>query len=143
MKIFFRSLLNFADTWAAKKVVRVALFGQGLATEEWQTLSTTPYASLRPIIRVVSHPSESEIMAIHGPLNSMNWHAFEQWAAAARMGTRFIAVGNEIQLSSDGRVIGPQGELSQIQVNYLLPQNPPTPKDLRDTITCMLKVHHV
>ena len=138
MKNPLRHVIKLVDRWAAQKVVRVALFGHGLAASEWESLMTTPYLRAQPRIQLVSHPSEAEVLAIHGPLNSMNWSALVAWVESARLGALLLAVGHEIELTSEGYVVGPQGRVSTFRVHSHLPGHPPTPSDLQQAITCVV-----
>ena len=136
MKNPLRHLIQLVDRWAAQKVVRVALFGHGLAASEWESLMTTPYLRAQPRIQLVGQPSEAEVLAIHGPLDSMNWSALEAWVESARPGTRLVTVGHEIELTDAGHVVGPQGRVSTFRAHSHLPGHPPTPTELQQAIAC-------
>jgi len=138
-----RPLIQLIDRWAARKVVRVALFGQGLAASEWESLMTTPYLRANPRVCIVPYPSEAEVLAIHGPLNAMNWSALHSWVASARPGAIVLAVGNELALTHDGKLVGPQLNVSTFRVDSHLTGHPPTPTEIQQAIQCALKASHV
>jgi Ni,Fe-hydrogenase III small subunit len=138
MKNPLRHIIKLVDRWAAQKVVRVALFGHGLAASEWESLMTTPYLRAQPRIQLVDHPSEADVLAIHGPLNSMNWTSLVEWVESARPSASLLAVGLEIELTDGGHVVGPQGCVSTFRVHSHLPGHPPTPNDLQQAVTCVV-----
>lgn len=138
-----RPLIKLIDRWAAQRVVRVALFGHGLALAEWESLMTTPYLRATPRVQLVAHPSEAEVLAIHGPFNSLNWKALEAWVASGKESARVIAVGKELQLSDEGYVVGPENELSSFRISSHLTGHPPTPQDIQQALECLMQVTHV
>lgn len=138
-----RPLIKLVDRWAAQRVVRVALFGHGLALAEWESLMTTPYLRSKPRVQLVAHPSEAEVLAIHGPFNGLNWAALEAWVASGRDDASVIAVGQELQLSPEARVLGPENKLSSFRVTSHITGHPPTPQEIQQALVCLLKVQHV
>jgi Ni,Fe-hydrogenase III small subunit len=138
MKNPLRLLTRLIDRWAAQRVVRVALFGQGLAASEWESLTTTPYQRLRPRIQLVAHPSQAEVLAIHGPLSTMNWAALLAWVANGRADADLIAVGPELELTAEGHLRGPQQLVTPFRVRAHVPGHPPTPHELRQAIACVV-----
>ena len=138
MKNPLRPLINRIDRWASQRIVRVALFGQGLAASEWESLTTTPYLRARPRIQLVAHPSEAEVLAVHGPLSSTNWSALTAWVESARPGAILLAVGAEINVTPEGHVCGPQQLVSSFRIAAHLTGHPPTPSEIQHAIACVV-----
>ena len=139
-----KALRHSLDAWATSKVVRVALFGHGLAQEEWDGLLTSAYADLRPRVMRVSLVREADLLAIHGPLTPLSWQALLAWVAKRRDETvPVLAVGAELRLDEEGRLLGPGGEKSDFVVTSWLPSHPPAPRELWAAVRCALGGGHV
>lgn len=143
MKALIVPFLRILDNWATQRIVRVAVFGQGLGLTEWESLSTSSYAKAFPHIKCVADPSEAHVMAIHGPITLLSWPMLESWVKKARFDARFIAVGAEIEINSDGQLVGPRGELSSFKVQGILPGHPPTPQDLIAAVKTVMEMPRV
>ncbi len=136
-------IITLIDNWAAQRVVRVALFGHGLAVAEWESLMTTPYLLTQPLVQLVAHPSEAEVLAVHGPFNALNWSALEAWVASGKTSASVIAVGNELKLATTGELLGPEKKLSGFKVSSHITGHPPTPTEIHQALICLLQARHV
>ena len=142
MSKVFSPLIRMLDRWASRRVVRVALFGQGLAIAEWESLTTTPYLKARPRIQLVEQPAEAEVLAIHGPLTDLNWPLLIDWVSKARPDTLLLGIGAELVINSEGALLGPQ-QYSEFKVQRVLPGQPPTPEEILLTVREMMEIPHV
>ncbi|MBY0515734.1 MAG: hypothetical protein K2P81_02420 [Bacteriovoracaceae bacterium] len=143
MKNIFSPFIRFLDSWAAQKIVRVALFGQGIALEEWASLNTSPYRKRKPNIKLVTQPDEAEVLALHGPITDLSFQALESWVSGSQKYAKLLAVGAEIEINKEGRIVSPNGEASTFKVDRILPGHPPTPEDLILAIQQLMEPPHV
>lgn len=143
MKALVVPFLRILDNWATQRIVRVAVFGQGLGLAEWDSLSTSAYSKTIPQIKCVLDPSEAHVMAIHGPITLLSWPMLEAWVRKARFDARFIAIGAEIEINREGHIIGPRGEISSFKVQGILPGHPPAPQDLIAAVKTVMELPRV
>ena len=144
MKSLTASLQKVIDRWASHHVARVAVFGSGVYGQEWDALLTSAYSELKPRIQLVPLVREADLLAIHGPVTSLNWPLLQQWVARRRSSAvPVIAVGSQLTLDEKGYLISPAGDLSHFQVSLCLPCDPPLPRELWQGVCCALELPHV
>jgi len=143
MKALLVPILRVLDAWATQRFVRVAVFGQGIGLAEWESLSTATYVKSNPCLKMVSDPSEANVLAIHGPITTLSWPMLQAFLLKARFDVRFLAVGSEIEINSEGFIVSPDGELSSIKVQAILPGHPPTPLELIAAIKTVMELPRV
>jgi Ni,Fe-hydrogenase III small subunit len=142
MKTSLNPLKRWIDDWAKRRVVRVAVFGHGPSTLEWESLQTTAYAKLVPRLKLVLSPREAHILALHGPFTTMNWSEVAAWVQHAAPGAQVVLIGDEGELVGD-RLKTPYGGLSEFRVSVRLNSRAPAPAELQAAISCLLESPHV
>lgn len=143
MKALIVPFLRILDNWATQRIVRVAVFGQGIGLAEWESLSTSIYAKSTPHIKCVADPSEAHVVAIHGPITLLSWPMLDLWVQKVRFDARFIAIGSEIEINNEGHIVGPRGELSSFKVQGILPGHPPAPQALIAAVKTVMEMPRV
>jgi Ni,Fe-hydrogenase III small subunit len=133
------SLLN----WAMKRLVRVAVFGPTLASVEWISLGTTPYARYRPRVQLTSFTPEAELLALHGPVTALNWPLVQKWLSDRNPRAKILVVGPDVFLDSKGFILNPEGVASHFRADFLLPGCPPAPQELMAAVQSIFEVKHV
>lgn len=134
-----QTLLN----WAQKRLVRVSVFGPTLASAEWVSLTTTPYARYRPRVQLTSYTAEAELLALHGPITPLNWPLIQKWLSEKNPRAKVLVVGPDVALAPQGFIVSPTGETSQYRADFLLPGCPPVPQELMAAIQSIFEVKHV
>lgn len=129
------------DHWARTKIVRVALFGQGLSLCEWESLSTSIHSGISPRVRLVKDPSQADVLAIHGPITSMNINYLNDWINKSKTSTHIIAIGPEVDVNSEGMIYTSELELTNIKISRSVFGYPPKPEVLQGIVKEL--VNHV
>lgn len=125
--------------WAARRMVNVAIFGNGLSLTEWEALRTSYWRHHRGfIVNIVNDPAQADLLAVHGPLTPSSWPFLERWLAQKRSDALVLAVGAEVRVS-EGHLVTPSGGLSAHRVNAVLPGHPPTPESLKASLSHLLQ----
>lgn len=132
-------LPSFLERFARRRIVNVALFGNGISLAEWSQLGATYWHHhLGFAVQLVESPAEADVLAVHGPMTQASWSFFERWMSARVDQTVVIAVGAEVH-TLDGHIISPLGEKSSYTVDAILPGHPPTPAALKSALAQLLQ----
>jgi len=129
----------FIERFARRRIVNVALFGNGLSMMEWPHLCATFWHHhVGFTINIVDDPAEADILAVHGPLTSGSWPFFQRWIDARAPHAKVIVVGSEIA-TLGGRILEPTGRASAYPADAILPGHPPTPDVLKTSLQALMQ----
>ena len=124
--------------WAARRVVNVAVFGNGLSLMEWEALQASYWRHHKGfMVNVVSDPAQADLLAVHGPLTNANWSFFERWLEQGSGLALVMAVGAEVRVLGE-HLVDPAGQVSAHKVNAILPGHPPSPEALKSSLASLL-----
>lgn len=135
LKLF--PLPPFLERFARRRIVNVAIFGNGISTMEWAQLNSTHWHHHAGFsVHMVDSPAEADILAVHGPLTAASWPYFERWMSEKAPHAKVIVIGAEMQTRA-GFILGPTGVASAYNIDAILPGHPPGPNELKASIAAL------
>lgn len=127
------------ERFARRRIVNVALFGNGLGMVEWPHLSATFWHHyIGFTVNIVDDPAEADVLAVHGPLTTGSWPFLQRWIESRAPHAKIMTVGSEV-LTLGGRILEPNGRASAYAVDAILPGQPPTPGMLKNALQLLMQ----